>query len=402
MNFNMNIPGLKGVDIMKIEELETGVAISVELPRQAHQCPACQQWTTKVHDYRIQKIKHLKWFERMTVLFYKRRRYVCACGKRFAEKAFFIERYQRFTKEANQALSIRAIKAKTFKEAAEVTGTSSTTVIRRFKKIAQKEMVQGVQLPKAIAIDEYKGDTDAGKFQLIIANAETKEPIDILPNRRKETIKDYLKRYGSEVKIVVMDMSPAFKSAVRQALGRPVIVADRFHYCRYIYWALDSVRREVQKEWHEYDRKKCKRMRHVLYKRPEKLKETDRFYLTRYTEMSPLLKAAYQLKQAYCEWFDQAKKESDVSKIKEGLIQFYKQVEESGIPAFKRAIQTFKNWQTEILNSFTFGYSNGFLEGINNKTKVMKRNAYGFRRFDHFKAKILLNLKYKNLGGHVG
>ena len=71
MNFNMNIPGLKGVDITKIEELETGVAISVELPRQAHQCPACQQWTTKVHDYRIQKIKHLKWFERMTVLFYK-------------------------------------------------------------------------------------------------------------------------------------------------------------------------------------------------------------------------------------------------------------------------------------------------------------------------------------------
>lgn len=149
----------------------------------------------------------------MTVLFYKRRRYVCSCGKWFAEKAPFIERYQRFSKEANQALSIRAIKAKTFKEAAEVVGTSSTTVIRRFKNIASKEVVEGVSLPKAIAIDEYKGDTDAGKFQLIIANAETKEPIDILPNRRKETIKDYLQRYGSEVEIVVMDMSPSFKSA---------------------------------------------------------------------------------------------------------------------------------------------------------------------------------------------
>lgn len=103
----------------------------------------------------------------MTVLFYKRRRYACSCEKRFAEKASFIERYQRFIKEANQALSIRAIKAKTFKEAAEVTGTSSTTVIRRIKKIAKKEMVKGVRLPKAIAIDEYKGDTDAGKYQLI-------------------------------------------------------------------------------------------------------------------------------------------------------------------------------------------------------------------------------------------
>lgn len=82
----------------------------------------------------------------------------------------------------------------------------------------------------------------------------------LTPARRKETIKDYLKRYGSEVEIVVLDMSPAFKSAVRQSLGRPIIVADRFHYCRSIYWALDSVRREVQKDWHEYDRKKCKRM----------------------------------------------------------------------------------------------------------------------------------------------
>lgn len=402
MNFNMNIPGLKEIEITKIEELENGMALSIEMPRQAHQCPACQQWTKKVHDYRIQKIKHLKWFERMTILFYKRRRYACSCGKRFAEKAPFIDRYQRFSKEANQALNIRAIKAKTFKEAAEVVGTSSTTVIRRFKNIASKEVVEGVSLPKAIAIDEYKGDTDAGKFQLIIADAETKEPIDILPNRRKETIKDYLLRYGSNVEVVVMDMSPSFKSAVKQALGRPVIVADRFHYCRYIYWALDTVRREVQKEWHEYDRKKCKRMRYVLYKRPEKLKEKEQFYLTRYTEMSPILKEAYELKQAYCEWLDQAKKESDIAIIKKGLLQFYKQVEASGIPAFKKAIQTFKNWQTEILNSFSFGYSNGFLEGINNKTKVMKRNAYGFRRFDHFKAKILLNLKYKNLGEHVG
>ncbi|MDD1505967.1 transposase, partial [Lysinibacillus sp. CNPSo 3705] len=38
----------------------------------------------------------------------------------------------------------------------------------------------------------------------------------------------------------------------------------------------------------------------------------------------------------------------------------------------------------------------------NNKTKAMKRNAYGFRRFDHFRAKILLNLKYKDIWVHLG
>ena len=70
-------------------------------------------------------------------------------------------------------------------------------------------MPNGVQLPEVIAIDEYKADTDEGKYQLIIANAETHEPIDILPNRRKDTISHYLSEYGSNVKMVVMDVNPA-------------------------------------------------------------------------------------------------------------------------------------------------------------------------------------------------
>jgi transposase len=73
------------------------------------------------------------------------------------------------------------------------------------------------ELPRMIAIDEYKGDTKEGKYQLIIANGETKEPIDILPNRRKKTISNYLRKYGAKVEIVVMDMSHSFKSAVKKS-----------------------------------------------------------------------------------------------------------------------------------------------------------------------------------------
>ncbi len=57
-----------------------------------------------------------------------------------------------------------------------------------------------------------------------------------------------------------MYMIPSFKAAAQKALGKPVIVADRFHFCRYIYWALDGVKRRIQSEWNDYDRKKCKRM----------------------------------------------------------------------------------------------------------------------------------------------
>lgn len=160
-------------------------------------------------------------------------------GSDLPKKTSFVERYQRFSKETNQAMIIQSVKSKTFKDAAMILGTSISTILRRFTKQAKAALPEGFRLPKEIAIDEYKVDTDAGKYQLIIGNAETHEPIDILPNRRLQTINTYLQKYGQDVEIVVMDMNGSFKAAVHQALAKLIIIANRFHYCRYIHWALD-------------------------------------------------------------------------------------------------------------------------------------------------------------------
>lgn len=405
MNSIMNIPGLEEVTLTKVSQSADRLILHVELARKPHMCPACKSVTSRIHDYRLQKIGHLKWFERPTFLLYKRRRYACGgCGKRFAEKNTFVDRYQRFTREWNQAVKVRAVKGKTFKETALQYGAAVSTVMRRFDALAKTEIKDADKLPKVIAIDEYKGDTQAGRYQLIIADGETREPIDILPNRRKKTIRSYLRKYGSEVEVVIMDMSQSFKAAVQSALGRPVIVADRFHFCRYIYWALDGVRRRVQANWHDYDRKKCKKMRHVFHKDNAKLTEKGRWYLDRYLGMDEELERAYRLKEAYCEWFQESKKRGPEAsrRTKEKLEDFYREVEKSAIPEFQKAMATFRNWQKEILNSFSFCYSNGFLEGINNLTKVLKRNAFGFRNFDRARAKILLTHRYKEIGGHIG
>lgn len=121
----------------------------------------------------------------------------------------------------------------------------------------------------------------------------------------------------------------------------------------------------------------------MFHKRSEKLTDEDRWYLNRYLTMSEELRKAYELKEAYCTWFEKAKEKGLVSVLqtKEDLLLFYELVEAKGLPEFNRAIGTFRNWQTEIVNSFSFNYSNGFLKGINNLTKVLKRNAFGFRNF---------------------
>ena len=69
---------------------------------------------------------------------------------------------------------------------------------------------------------------------------------------------------------------------------------------------------------------------------------------------------------------------------------------DSAIPQFEKCAKTMLNWLTGILNSFLTPITNGFTEGCNNKIKVLKRNAYGFRNFNRFRNRILHMFSHQN------
>ncbi|WP_081427521.1 ISL3 family transposase [Oceanobacillus iheyensis] len=398
LNSNITLPGLEEGNILDTEVREGIYYIRWELERTSHRCPQCGEWTNKVHDYRTQKVRHPSIFGRQTIIFYRKRRYKCVfCGKRFFERNPLVKRYKRQSIEFNQVLSLELVHGKSFRDVATRFHTSPTTIMRRFDEITASKMKETQALPKVIAIDEYKGDAGNEKYQTVIADPINRKPLEILKDRKKDTLVDYLRMHGEKVEFVVMDMSPSFKAAVDKALGHPIVIADRFHFTRYIYWALERVRIRVQREFHDYDRKKCKRMRHVFYKKQSKLTKKQQWYLDRYLHMSPDLKRAHELKEAYNVWFQLAKANGPnaLKNTKKYLYQFYELVQNAGLPEFLKAKETFHNWQKEIMNSFAFDLHNGYIEGINNQTKVIKRNAFGFRRFDRFRARILLHHQYK-------
>ncbi|NIK13490.1 transposase [Alkalibacillus almallahensis] len=406
MHHNMTLPGLESFHVTETREENGYYHIYVERPREVLPCPACQTSTQKIHDYRWQKIKHNRVFNRPTMIWYRKRRYQChdvACRKRFDETNNLVDRYQRQSQEFNQAIGLETIHGKTFKDTAQRFGVSPTTVMRRFDTISESLLKETQHLPSIIAIDDFKGDTDGERFQTIITDPIKREPIDILKDRQKSTVYHYLKDHADTVDIVVMDMSPSYKAAVDQALNQPIIVADRFHFVRYMYWALDRVRRRVQHEFDDYDRKKCKNMRHVFMKRSSTLSAKQDWYLHHYCDKSDVLTSAYLLKEWFCDWFDNAKYlgSDALSTIKTDLYDFYDTVRASAIPEFEKAIGTLQNWQKEIMNSFGYNLHNGYIEGINNQTKVIKRQAFGFRRFDRLRRKVLLHHKYKDIQGQM-
>ncbi|WP_238544911.1 transposase [Geomicrobium sp. JCM 19039] len=203
--------------------------------------------------------------------------------------------------------------------------------------------------------------------------------------------------------MVVIDISPSFKSSVNQALGRPIIIANRFHFCRYIYWALDQVRRRVQKTFHEYDRKKCKQMRHVFHKRAEKLSEKQTWYLNRYLELSEELREVYGLKNQFQAWFDKHRTgKTEGTNVFAGLQAFYQAVETSALKVMKKAAKNIEELATRNSQQLYFGHTKGPIERLNNQTKVIKRNAFGFCRYDRLHLKMLLHHQLKEHTSRVG
>ena len=102
-------------------------------------------------------------------------------------------------------------------------------------------------------------------------------------------------------------------------------------------------------------------------------------------KISERLRFAYDLKNEFYKVMDA----SNSFEAKKRLAKWYMLVSCYKLPEFNDCFRAFTNWYDEIVNSFDVPYTNGYTEGINNKIKVIKRNAYGIRNFERFRNRIL-------------
>ena len=158
-HFTEKLLGLQDLEIEKIEEIDNSVHIYCYLKRKAHKCPACGNYTDKIHDYREQVIKDIPTFGRNCVIHLKKRRYRCSCGKRFAENNSFLPKYHRMTNRLS-AYIINCLKTEvSFSNVAREVNLSVSTVIRVFDLVSYSAK----KLPVALSIDEFKGNTNGKK-----------------------------------------------------------------------------------------------------------------------------------------------------------------------------------------------------------------------------------------------
>lgn len=378
--------GLKDVMVTEVDNSGPDLLIHVELPRRKHRCPKCGAYTDKVHDYRKQKVKDSKAFGKVTYLILKKRRYVCTkCSKRFQETNTFVPRYYRTT----QREVIEIIQS--FRETVSAThiakehNLSTSTVLRYFDLISFGKY----KLPKVLSVDEFKGNAGGEKFQTIVTDAENHRILDVLPNRKAADLTRYFLSFPRsermKVEFLVMDMSTLYYNALKDCFPKAKVISDRYHVVRQSLWALEKVRKNEQKKLSDAWRKHWKRSRYLLNRNPEKLTEDEKQRLSIILGMSSRVEVAYYLKNEFVDIL----RSDDADEAKTRLGKWNYLATTSDVPEFDDCARAVTNWNPSIINSIAYSYSNGYTEGCNNKTKVLKRACYGVTNFERFRNRII-------------
>lgn len=387
-NFITTLLDLKDVKVTKFRNRKNRIRIHIELPIREHICPCCHSKTTKVHDYRFQLIKDIPIYYKDTFIYYRKRRYVCKnCGKRFYEKNTFLPKRARKTKRLTAFIIDKLKEKQSMKDIAKLSNVSTTTVSKLLPCLA----VNASSLPEVLGIDEFRGNAGNYKYQVSLLDGKSHKPIDILECRHKVHLFSYFNKFSLEerkkVKYIVMDLWQPYKDLAKTYFPNAKIVADRFHYIRYIVQAVDTVRKKVLNKLTPEERKYFKHSKKLLLSRyinlNAKQREELNYILINYSEE---LRRVYNEKEELLDIVHSNEKYFAIDKlnkwVNDNLNSKYEVLQECS--------KTYSNWIKEIRNSLLVPYSNGVMEGYNNKIKVLKRIAFGFRNFQNFKARILL------------
>lgn len=389
-NYTEKLLGLEGILIKKVYNNPKSLSLLIRMPRKVHVCPCCHTKTDKIHDYRNQVIKDIPAFGKPTVLILRKRRYICPnCNKRFFEEISWLPRYYRITKRLVTYIIKRLSGVNSFKSVADEVNLSVSSVIRIFDIIDTPK----VNMPKVISIDEFKGNTNGEKYQCIITDPVNKRVLDILPARYKHSLSDYFKRLDrSQTKYFVSDMWETYRDISKTYFKNARFIVDKYHFVRQVIWAFEAVRKEEQKAFSISNRKYFKRSKSLLSKQYKHLSNEHKQQVDIMLYQSEKILKAYALKEAFFEFMASEDRNTATQRLSRWVLR----AENSGLSSFVNCAKTMQNWSEGILNTFECPYTNGFTEGCNNKIKVLKRNAYGYRNFERFRKRILHIFGNKN------
>lgn len=358
---------------------------AADLPR----CGRCQQPSPLVHDRRIRLVRDRDLFDQRVQLRLPIRRVDCLTCGRVTEHISWLAPASRLTRRLCSWVET-LLRFMPISHVSQLTGLHWHTIKTLDKRRLQAAF--GTFEPgdvRRLVMDEFalhKGH----RYATVIMDAERTRVLWVGLGNSRKAIRPFFEQLGErcqQIEAVAMDMNTAFDLEVKQHCPRAEVVYDLFHVvARYGRDVIDRIRVD-QANALRHDkpaRQVVKQSRWLLLRNRENLKEDHAVRLQELLAANQPLATVYVLKDALKEvWY--------APSVREGWRRWrtwLRHARESGLAPLQRFARNLQRYARGILASARFHMHTSLLEGVNNRIKVIKRMAYGFRDADYFFLKI--------------
>lgn len=390
---------LPDVRIEKCEQTPEGWVITVISTCQTAVCRQCGRTIDKFHGYdKMITLRHLPIFERPVWIRIKPKRYrcpYCSQGPTTTQRCEWYDPKSPHTK-AYENWVLRELINSTLSDVSLKRGISVACVEGILDRHIQRQ-VEWSTVPdlELIGIDEIalkKGHKD---FVVIISGVTARREkfiLAVLPDRKKDTVKGFLEtlplRQRMSIRRACIDMNEGFSHAIQETLPAVQVVVDRFHVAKHYRDCADKARKAEMKRLKstlpEPDYAQLKGAMWAFRKTWAALTEAQQVILLLLFRHAPLLKEVYVQREMLTGIFE---RRLNKAQAEAALTQWLERIKALELDCFAPFVTTLDNWRDNITNYFNRRETSGFVEGLNNKIKVIKRRCYGIynlgRLFQH-------------------
>lgn len=399
------------LDIPDVRVLQTALGehgeliITIASTKDGTRCRKCGKWIRKMHgqdDWVT--LRHLPVFGRPSYLRYRPKRYQCQECAGHPTTTQTLEWHEAnsphsFAYDTHVLLQLvhSTVEDVSIKEGIPYKSVAGVLERRMDKRVDWGQITS----VKIVGLDEIALRKGQGNYVTLVTGRLADGAIvllGVLPGHEKAEVVDFLRsiplRILQTIQTVCCDLWEAYTEAVREEIPTARLVVDRFHVAKHYREAADQVRKdELQRLNKELSKEKYQTLKgsfHAFRKNARDLGQEERKVLQRFFEHSALAKQAYDFRERLTAIFDtNLSKKQAQTKIQ----RWQQQVQKSGLKCFEAFLKLLQVWWNEIINFFIQRESSGFVEGFNNKVKVLKRRCYGIFNLQHLFQRISLDLR---------
>src|SRR5271165_1761319 len=347
------------------------------------------------YDRQVRRVRDLSSGDTRIFLEVEVRRVKCRrCGKVKRERLDFLADNPLYTKRFAYYVG-RRCRAGTIKEVAEELALDWHTVKALDMQYMEAQLERvGTPGPQVIGVDEIsirKGPT----YRIVVSDLVRGRPIWFGGEDRSEASMSQFyawlgKKKSARIRLAVMDMWKPFRMATAAHAPKAAILFDKFHIMRHLGEALDTVRKSEYARLSGRDRRYIKGQKYTLLSRRENLTVDGKKALKALLAANKRLNTAYLLKESFGQLWDY-EREAWARKFFDNWRASLKWQRLAPYEKFAEMIE--RHWDgiaayCQAENKVALG----FVEGLNNKIRVMQRRAYGLRDEEYLRLKVLTSM----------